>query len=225
VHAEDLYLAFACARGDPKAHAELDALYLERVERELRRKPMLAPFAQDAIQRLRQKLLVGGEGGGPKLLDYAGAGPLLALVRAAALRQAINLRRARLSSGKQVPVDESTSLLSPDPELAFLKAHYREPFQAAFREALAALSDEMVNVLRLHLVDGLNIDRIGALYGAHRATAARWIAATRRELLEGTRARLAARLRLGAGEVDSLLRLLCSQLDLSLRGALAGGAA
>ena len=196
----------------------LDALYLSRVEKELARKSWLAPLASDAIQQLRDRLLVG-DGSGPKLEQYAGTGPLLALVRAASLRIAINLRRQRLPSEKQAPLDEAM-LLSPNPELEFLKAHYHEHFGAAFREAVAALPDDRLNVLRLRVVDGLNIDAIGVMYGAHRATVARWIAATRRTLLDQTRARLAARLRIDQDELDSVMRLLRSRLDASVRSLL-----
>jgi RNA polymerase sigma-70 factor (ECF subfamily) len=218
VHVEDLFLAFACRRGNPEAHAMLDALYLSGVEKELARKSWLAPLASDAIHQLRDRLLVG-DPSGPKLEQYAGTGPLLALVRAAALRIAINLRRQRLPSEKQAPVDEAV-LLSPDPEIEFLKTHYREHFGTAFREALAGLPDEQLNVLRLRLVDGLNIDAIGVMYGAHRATVARWIATTRRTLLDQTRARLAARLRIDQDELDSVMRLVRSRLDASIRSLL-----
>src|SRR5262249_36318985 len=156
---EDLFLAFICLRGNPEAQAMLDSLYLTRVEKELRRKAWLAPLAADAVQQLRDRLLVGDDSG-PKLRQYAGTGPLLALVRAAALRTAMNLRRQQLPSEKQAPVDEAV-LLSPNPELEFLKSQYGEHFGAAFREAVAALPDDQLNVLRLRLVDGLNIDAIG----------------------------------------------------------------
>jgi len=215
VHVEDLLLAFACLRGNPDAHAILDAEYLSRVEKELHRKSWLAPLAADAMQQLRQRLLVG-EGSGPKLEQYAGTGPLLALLRAAALRVAMNLRRQRLPSERQAPVEEAV-LLSPNPEVEFLKAQYQEHFSAAFRDAMAALSDHQLNVLRLRVLDGLNIDAIGTMYGAHRATVSRWIAATRRALLEKTRAGLAARLGIDEGELDSVMRLLRSRLDASVR--------
>jgi len=218
VHIEDLFLAFTCTRGHPEAQAMLDSQYLARVERELWRKAWLAPLAADAVQQLRDRLLVG-DASGPKLEQYAGTGPLLALVRAAALRMAMNLRRQQLPSEKQAPVDEAV-LLSPNPELEFLKAQYGEHFNAAFREAVTALPDDQLNVLRLRLVDGLNIDAIGVMFGAHRATVARWIAATRRTLLEQTRARLAARLRINEGELDSVIRLLRSRLDASVRSLL-----
>ncbi|MEM9461696.1 MAG: transcriptional regulator, partial [Myxococcota bacterium] len=64
------------------------------------------------------------------------------------------------------------------------------------------------------------IDRIGAIYGVHRATAARWIARARAQLLEGTRAEFAARTSVSAEHCDSLFALMRSQLDVSLPGLL-----
>ncbi len=84
-------------------------------------------------------------------------------------------------------------------ELSLIKVHYRSEFKAAFEAALATLSSRERNVLRLHILDGLNIEQIGTLYKAHRATVARWIAASRKKIDEGTRRALADKLKLGEG--------------------------
>ena len=55
----------------------------------------------------------------------------------------------------------------------------------------------------------------------HRATAARWIIRVRQRLIEDTRARLLALLRVGDDELESVLRLIRSELDISIQGALA----
>jgi RNA polymerase sigma-70 factor, ECF subfamily len=58
------------------------------------------------------------------------------------------------------------------------------------------------------------------MFGVHRATAARWLARVRHRLQQETLDRLAARLRLGTHEVESVLRLIRSELDVSLTNAL-----
>jgi RNA polymerase sigma-70 factor (ECF subfamily) len=60
-------------------------------------------------------------------------------------------------------------------------------------------------------------NQIGALYGTHRATAARWVAAARDELATRTRDELRRRLSLSHQEVDGLIRWVQSQLELSLQ--------
>ena len=56
----------------------------------------------------------------------------------------------------------------------------------------------------------------------HRATVVRWLAGARAAALERVYALLRERLKLSEKEGESLLRLMRSRLDLSLRGALSG---
>lgn len=58
------------------------------------------------------------------------------------------------------------------------------------------------------------------MYRVHRATVARWIATLRGTLLERTREALVSRLRLSPAELDSVLRLIDSHLEVGLEGAL-----
>ena len=62
----------------------------------------------------------------------------------------------------------------------------------------------------------MNIDEIGALYNVHRSTIARWRAACREALAERTRAILVAELNISTEDLDSLVRLIQSQFDVSL---------
>jgi RNA polymerase sigma-70 factor, ECF subfamily len=71
-------------------------------------------------------------------------------------------------------------------------------------------------LLRYSVIDGWNVDRIAELYGVHRATAARRVAAAREQLGESIRAELAARLEISTDEVDSIVRLVQSRVDVSL---------
>jgi len=100
--------------------------------------------------------------------------------------------------------------------LAELKAEYRTEFATALREAIGELSAEDRTLLRQQIVDELSIDEIGAAFGVHRATAARWLQRARGALVTHTRGRLAARLKVSVEEVDSVIRLVQSQLDASV---------
>jgi RNA polymerase sigma-70 factor (ECF subfamily) len=66
------------------------------------------------------------------------------------------------------------------------------------------------------MIDGLTIDDIGAIYRVHRATAARWLVGIRDKLVEQTRGRLAAKLGVDTEEAASIVRLVQSQLDVSV---------
>ncbi len=203
VHAEDLYLAAACAAGDPAAQAIFDGHFLRRVGQELGRKPAFASDALDAVAEIRQRWLLSTKDEPGKIATYAGAGPLLAMVRAAAVRAALNLRRSRRPTAELTALDDV--LLCTDPEVDFMRREYRDDFRAAFRKALADLPDERLNVLRLYAIDGLNFEKIGVAYQAHRATVARWVAETKTHLLVRTRAHLGAALSLQGEELDSVM--------------------
>ena len=103
-----------------------------------------------------------------------------------------------------------------DPELEFLQQEYRAEFKAAFEEAVRSLSDREHNLLRMHVLEHLPIDDIGAVFKIHRATAARQLSRAREVLREGTRQKLRERLRLSEAELRSVLKLVRSNLELSL---------
>jgi RNA polymerase sigma-70 factor, ECF subfamily len=219
VHAGDLWIAFGCVIGDAQALTAFERRFVPEIRSALRRsfEPTLA---EDAELVLREKLMpvaFGEETG--RLATYAGRGALAAWLRAAAVRAAIDMMRARreVPSGAVVLGDAGAL----DPLLASLKQRYRDEFRTAFNDAADRLSERDRTLLRYRFVDNLSIDEIGGLYRVHRATVARWIAAIREGLFEATRARLMSRLRIEEYEVDSVLRLIDSQLDISI-GALAG---
>jgi RNA polymerase sigma-70 factor (ECF subfamily) len=91
---------------------------------------------------------------------------------------------------------------------------------AALRDAFARLPREQRNVLRLHHAGGLPGDRIAALLGKSRATVVRWLTAARESMLREVHAILQERLAADAAEVDSLIALVRSRLDVSLSALL-----
>jgi RNA polymerase sigma-70 factor (ECF subfamily) len=103
-----------------------------------------------------------------------------------------------------------------DPSLDALKAEYRGEFAAALREAITDLGPEDRALLRQQVVDGMSIDDVGAAFGVHRATAARWLLRAKDALVQATHQRLAARLVLPVEQIDSVIRLVSSQLDASV---------
>jgi RNA polymerase sigma-70 factor (ECF subfamily) len=224
LHGADLYLACACAHLEPRALSVFDEKVLPAVSRALRQWDPAFGLVDEVEQTLRQRLLVAAPGATPKIADYSGRGPLTKWLRAAAIRTAISMRRGgkkEVALEDEAIADWSTPL--SDPELDFIKGRYRAEFADAFRAAMAGLTSQERNVLRLHLLDGLNIEQIGNLYGTHRSTVARWIARSREGLLEETRRRLGEKLRLGRAELESLMGLLRSQLDVSINRLLKKG--
>jgi RNA polymerase sigma-70 factor (ECF subfamily) len=216
VNAADLYLACACAQGDPAALAAFDAHCLTAVDRALARLDLDADTVSEVKQRLRRALLVA-EHGPPRIAGFAGRGALRSWVRVLAVHEAWAVLRAR---GRQPAGDDRIADLASagaTPEIDYLKRTYRRDFERAFRAALQTLPARDRTLLRQHFLDGITINELGALHGAHRATIGRWLERARDRVLAATRAHLMETLDVPRAELESILRLVLSQLDLDLR--------
>jgi RNA polymerase sigma-70 factor (ECF subfamily) len=213
----DLYLACGCLADLPGAMALFEEQLLSRMPRYLERYRLDEALLADVKQRVRERLFVGRDGQTPKLAEYAGLGPLGAFVRIVSVRVALSLLDERQREPFE-PQQLSLETVSGDrdPELTYLQARHKELFRLALSQAVAGLTSEQRNLLRLHLFDGLSIDKLGALFHIHRTTAARRLQAAREQVLTATRRQLQEALKLSVSEVDSLVRILSSQLDLSL---------
>lgn len=221
---EDLYLAYACLEGQAAALAVFDQHVISKLDRALESLDSSRAFIDEVRQRVRERLLVRSPQSRPRLEEYAGQGTLVGWARTVAVRLALNLKR---DTAKERPHDDEAlaklPLTGANLELDYIRSQHRADFSAAFREALESLSAKDRNVLRLSYVDRLSIDQIGSIYGAHRATAARWLNAARDQLVQQTRERLAQRLRLTHSDVNSLLGALQSNLEISLNRFLRAG--
>ncbi|WNG24381.1 sigma-70 family RNA polymerase sigma factor [Cystobacter fuscus] len=218
LHAADLYLACACAEGEPQALLAFEQHVLRKVPARLGSLP--AATRDEVLQMLRQRLLLGVGGAPPRIADYAGRGPLSAWVRIVAARLVGAMSN---QSGRQElfsePPEALEQLLAPDnPEREVLRADSSEAFSLALRAALAALPERERALLRMHHLHGLTMDRLATMYGESRSSIARHVAQARERLLRLTRHELAARLKLEGRELESLLGLVRSRLDLNLGG-------
>ena len=213
----DLYLATACAAGDVAALACLESTIVSQLPAALRQVGLGAAAVDDVLQRLREALLVSRPGRAPGIASYSARGKLYSFVRSAAVRLAMKHMNAtaRAAAGSDTALEEIAAP-ADDPEMSLFKSEYGEQFRIAFAEAMADLTQEERNLLRQHHVDGLSVRELGILYQVHYATAARRVASARARLFAGTRDRLMARLGLGATGVASIIRLVHSQLDVSL---------
>jgi RNA polymerase sigma-70 factor (ECF subfamily) len=225
----DLYLACGCARQLPHAIAAFDREYMREVDIALARMRIGPPRVSDVKQLVRQRLFVGGgTAGAPtspgKIAEYGGRGDLRRWVRSVAVRTCLNdLRKGK----REILVDDDQliaqhAIAADDPEVEYMKRTYASEFKAAFSEALGKLGSREQTLLRYHHVDGLNIDEIGAIYRVHRVTAFRWLEKAKEVLVRSTLDTLRGRLKLPASELDSVLRMIRSQIHLSLVRHLGG---
>jgi RNA polymerase sigma-70 factor (ECF subfamily) len=213
----DLYLACACAQGSAGAVEAFSRRFCADLGAALR--PVgAAAMADDVRQVLLERLFVGGPEAPPRIGTYAGKGPLSAWVRVSAVRLAVSLQRAERPA-EPMSDERLAEALVPavDPELDALKLRYAAEFNAALREAFAALPPRERTLLKLHYVDGVTVERLAGVYNAHRVSVSRWLSAARVRVLEETSRLLREHRQLTETEFESLVRLLRSQIDLSLR--------
>jgi RNA polymerase sigma-70 factor (ECF subfamily) len=219
LRADDVYLTLACLEGERPALDALERRLVAVGEPALSRLGFSRDERADLLQMARHRLLVPEPGQPPRLASYAGRGPLDAWLQALITRLALTAKRARAAAHLDEGNDAWLAWPSPDDdaELALLKRSSNEAFRRAAHEAFHALDPKVRLLLRQHLLDGLNPEQLAALHHVHLVTVYRWLREGRARYLAETRRRLAASLKLEGRDLDSLLRLLESQLDLSLR--------
>jgi RNA polymerase sigma-70 factor, ECF subfamily len=210
----ELFLVCALHTGDQTAAAVFERTYLSNLEQRLARMKLAATDLDEIRQRVLQKLLVP-EQGIVRIEQYAGQGKLAGLVHVAATREALDLLRRKRDTHSGV--DNDAPDVAPwDVGLELARAQYREAFRPAFEQAVAALTTRERSLLRMHLVGGVTLEDLSAAYNVHRATIVRWLAGARASILDGTKQRLQTALAIRADELESLMALAQSGLDVSV---------
>ena len=218
-HVADLYLACACLEEVPGALAAFERIYLSQLPPAARRIDATPTFVDELRQRLRERLFFAEREEAPKIAHYSGRGPLKGWLTVMAVRLALNLKSCARRKEEGLPDAEWDQLpeSSDDAELSLLRTGFRGQFAESFQAAWKGLSHEQRSLLRMHLVDGLPLNRIAVVFKVHRATVARWIAQERETLAQKTKACLAERLKIKTDELNGMMALIRTDLDLSLR--------
>jgi len=218
----DVYLAIACTEGDVLATRRISELLTREIDfaaRDTRATPDQCTEVRGELHRI---LFTSEPERSAATRDFGGRGDLRGYLKVLATRALV---RAVQRGRREAPHEDEALfvLIAPgsDPELSILRARFRDQVELAVRAALAKLDERSRAVLRYSLVDGWSIDRVGALYGVHRATAARWVSAAREALATRIRAEVAELLAIPVDEVDSIVRLVQSRIDVSFERLIA----
>jgi RNA polymerase sigma-70 factor (ECF subfamily) len=211
--ADDLELARKLAAGDVAAMEHFEREVLPKIDVVVRKIDDDAAFLDEVKQTLRTRLFVEPRHIG----EYSGQGPLVAWLRTAAGRIALNLLRPEKRQARADTEElDALPFAAPGPELAILKGRHHDAFRTAFARAVESLGVRERTALKLNALDGVPLDRIGAMYGVDKSTVSRWLNKTNEQLLERTRLALAEELKLESAEIESLIHALKSQLAQSL---------
>ena len=106
------------------------------------------------------------------------------------------------------------------PELDVARKQYHDRFRALLEDSFKALGAREKTILRLHVVDGLNIDAIAAIYDVHRATVARWLVAIRARVYDRLKQEFAVRWNASSSELRSIVRLLRDHIHITAKRVL-----
>jgi RNA polymerase sigma-70 factor (ECF subfamily) len=210
----DLFLACAIARGDRAALAAFDE-HLVHVGEAIAHLDGGSALVADVTAAVRERVL--GVGGHGKIADFRGRGDLRGWLRVIAVREALQIMRSRK---REAPMPDHDALAQRLDASVQLTPDEQRVYREAFDLALATLTPRERNLLRQQYVYGATIDELGALYGVHRSTAARWIAQIRDTLLRRTRRHVADAMRLSGTDLDGAMGRIAGHLDYSLRHTL-----
>ena len=215
--AADLFLACACAVGDPRALAHFDAEFLGPLSARLHHRAS-ATFTDDLRQQVRTRLLIAAPPRPPRIATYRGRAALTTWLSAAMARVAVDLRRSEPPSGSLDDIVRRIASANVDPELAYLKSRYGPELESAVRAALAILSTGDANLLRAHFLDEVNASTLARMYGVSIRTIYRRLDDIRARVLAATHCAVRDRLGISAAEFDSLVALAASQIAVSFAG-------
>ncbi len=219
LRAADLYLLCGYTDGDRAATRILQGAYISKIEG-ICYKLGLHHLAKDLMQTFAERLLAEN---GPHF-RYAGRGDLMGWIAISAARDAGHWGQKERRHDTD-DLLENRLMADSDLDSDLVRHRYQPLVKAAFRAAIAALPPRDRNLLRYFYLDGLNIDAIGAIYGKHRATVARWLAGLRENLVAALRAAVMAELGASPEEAHEIMQAVRSGLGTSMMRALAGSQA
>lgn len=131
------------------------------------------------------------------------------------MRTALNLRRRSQLEAKRGATAEPFELLL-DPEIAMLRQRHMPEIDAALRRAIAALEPKERLLLHFYYVDGLTLSKIATLERVGTSTIFRRLNTATQSVLASVKAELSDKLQLSVASLDSLLRNVRDDIDLSL---------
>jgi RNA polymerase sigma-70 factor (ECF subfamily) len=217
-HVADLYLACGCTLRIPEAVKIFEAMLKIEVAATLHRMHLQPSAIDDLCQMTREKLLVGGVGRAPRIVEYTGRGTLRGWTRVVLTRTALNSLR---DQKREVPLEEAlldhTAAASCDPELSCLRDRFGVALDRALEGAMQSLTAGERVLLRQRFVDDVTTEQLATFHRKHRITMVRRINGILRALRARTQALLASEVGCGHSTAVSIVNMTVGQAHLSIR--------
>ena len=218
----DFVLAIALALELRPAFEVFERDFMPPLSGALVRAGLPADLVDDALQVVRFRLLVATESRPAKISSYRGRSSLSRWLYVVASREARALAgRARRRPTTDLELADRVAAKTGDLEAEFVAKNHRDVFSRALTTAIASLTSKERLLLRLDVLEGLNDGDIAKIFSVHRTTAMRWVAQATTKLSSEAKRLVASELALGRSELESLMRALASQFDISVGRLLA----
>jgi len=217
--AQDLYLACACLHGAPGAVGAFAEKFSPIIKAIAHRFNSSSAFGDDVEQQLNEVLFVGAAEGRARIGRFAGGGALLGFVSTAARRVALRQAQARPGfQGEEELVEQFADVR--DQEMDILKERYRQTFNNALPIALRQLPRRDRLILRMNVVERVSTTKIASIYKVSQPTVSRWIQGAASRIFAVVKELVCEELEIDTKEMQSLLTLVRSQIDLTLSHAM-----
>jgi len=199
-----LCLAVACARGGSHAVRILERDFMGAARVALCKLRASSDLAEEALQVLRERLLVGSK---PRIGTYTGRGPLPGWLSRAAINVGFNLMQSERALSRRTLPEHAWSDEPKDHAPA-----YQAVAQKAFDASVAELTARERELLR-EQARGQSIDVLAKRLGLHRATIARKLVALRERLSHDVRQRFRTHFGMTTSEARIVLARVALEID------------
>lgn len=218
-HAADLLLACACAENVPGALRRFREHYAPVVASAVRSFDESNAFAEEVYQRLSETLFVDRPERPAKIHRYSGRGALAGFVATSARRIALRLTAAAAPfQGEEALIQHFSAV--HEHETAMLKQRHRETFNRALSVALRQLPRRDRLVLRMNVIERVSTTRIAVIYKVSQPTVSRWLQRAAQTIFATVKELICDELDIDTRELESLLLLVRSQIEISIAGSL-----
>ena len=203
LHANDLYLALACAQKADKAWDRFNALYRKYIN-DLANFATLTNNAADLADSVLADLFLPDHSGQSRIASYQGRSSLATWLRAIICHRAVNERERLCNNAEDL---EAVLEIADDTALSKMEALLRSSrYGSVIRESLRCscqvLSERERLLLLLRYDDGLQLGQIARLFGVHQSTITRQIDAACKKLREAVIANLLTEHKLDRAAID-----------------------
>jgi RNA polymerase sigma-70 factor, ECF subfamily len=213
----DLYLAVACATGNPAAITAFTCRHTARLQDYLRRFSDSSDLIDEVRAKLEDKLLLSEGGFLPRIAQYEGRGPLGSWVTVAAKRCLLSILRARGRAPRTDPIEGLWDLWSTVPSSAHSQSQqYAATIKESLRQAIHSLTVRERTILRLSIIENVSLSQIARMLSINQSTVSRAFHGSLDKVNEEVRNRLKALHGMQDSEIESVVRDLRSRADLSL---------